>query len=437
MTDATQLLPKLKPAEFEALKESIRRDGVIVPIVVRSNGDMIDGHHRRAIAEDLGVDCPTKVVDIDDETADRWRLILNLARRHLEEWERLDMIAALVRPIYEAEKAKAKQRKADGGRSAGRGRPAQQVEAGLTSTYSRAPQARDVAAARLAEEIERVGAPIAAVGGQTIEKALAWAALADKAPELRHGVTEGKATPGEAIKTAKQREKRKAAQEQEQEARESTLAEVMVDATGPGWRLLAGDFRERLLDLPAGCVDLIVTDPPYPTESLPLYGDLARIARHVLAEDGICVVLTGQISLDRVMALMTEHLRYGWCYVQPLPGSHSRIMGRHVLQTWKPWVAFTKNQWPSGRIDWHADTLEASWRVKDDYRWQQDPEPARLLIDALCPEGGTICDPFTGTGSYGLVALDMGRQFIGVELDEGRFDLAKEKLCTACATPTS
>lgn len=426
MSDATQLLPKLKPAEFEALKESIRRDGVIVPVVVRSNGDMIDGHHRRAIAEDLGVDCPTKVVDIDDETADRWRLILNLARRHLEEWERLDMIAALVRPIYEAEKAKAKQRQ---GRRT-------DLTSGKALPIS-VTRARDVAAARLAEEIERVGAPIAAVGGQTIEKALAWAALADKAPELRHGVTEGKATPGEAIKTAKQREKRKSSQEQEQEAREATLAEVMVDANGPGWRLLAGDFRERLLDLPAGCVDLIVTDPPYPTESLPLYGDLARIARHVLAEDGICVVLTGQISLDRVIALMTEHLRYGWCYVQPLPGSHSRIMGRHVLQTWKPWVAFTKNQWPSGRIDWHPDTLDPSYRAKDQYRWQQDPEPARLLIDALCPEGGTICDPFTGTGSYGLVALDMGRQFIGVELDEGRFDLAKEKLCTACETPTS
>lgn len=164
MSDATQLLPKLKPAEFEALKESIRRDGVIVPVVVRSNGDMIDGHHRRAIAEDLGVDCPTKVVDIDDETADRWRLILNLARRHLEEWERLDMIAALVRPIYEAEKAKAKQRKADGGRTAGRGRPAQQDGVGVTPTYFRAPRARDVAAARLAEEIERVGAPRGGAG---------------------------------------------------------------------------------------------------------------------------------------------------------------------------------------------------------------------------------------------------------------------------------
>lgn len=428
----TQLLPKLKPAELEALRESIRRDGVIVPVVVRSNGDMIDGHHRRQIAEELGVDYPTKVVDIDDETADRWRLILNLARRQLENWERLDILAALAEPIFEKAIAEALQRKVDGGRTAGRGRP--KVVEGGSTTYSPSPRARDVAAAALAEEIKRIGAPVEPVSGKTLEKALAWKKLADTAPELRQATMDGKAGPDEAIKTAKQREKRKAAQEAEQEARESTLSSVTVDAQGPGWRLLAGDFRQRLLELPAGCVDLIVTDPPYPTESLPLYEDLARIAGHVLADDGMCVVLTGQIALDRVMALMTNHLRYGWCYVQPLPGSHSRIMGRHVLQTWKPWVAFTKNQWPSGRIDWHPDTLEAGWRVKDDYRWQQDPDPARLLIDALCPDGGTVCDPFTGTGSYGVVALDMGRQFIGVELDTGRFETAKENLCRASAT---
>lgn len=425
----TQLLPGLKPAEIEALRESIRRDGVIVPVVVRSNGDMIDGHHRRQLADELGVDYPTKVVDIDDETADRWRLILNLARRQLENWERLDILAALAEPIYEKAKNDARQRMTEGGRKAAPGKGGQALP-----TLSAPVRARDVAAQKLAEEIKRIGAPVEPVSGKTLEKALAWKKLADTAPELRQATMDGKAGPDEAIKTAKQREKRKAAQEQEQEARESTLAAVAVDADGPGWRLLAGDFRDRLLELPAGCVDLIVTDPPYPTESLPLYGDLARIARHLLADDGICVVLTGQISLDRVMALMTEHLRYGWCYVQPLPGSHSRIMGRRVLQTWKPWVAFTKNQWPSGRIDWHPDTLEAGWRVKDDYRWQQDPEPARLLIHELCPEGGTVCDPFTGTGSYGRVALSMGRKFIGAELDSDRFNTAKEGLWGASAT---
>ena len=202
----TQLLPGLKPAEIDALRESIRRDGVIVPVVVRTNGDMIDGHHRRQLADELGVDYPTKVVDIDDETADRWRLILNLARRHLDEWERLDMLAALVKPIYEQAKADALKRKADGGRKAAPGRTAEKDEETLSSSLQRGPQARDVAAAKLAEEIERIGAPIAPVSGKTLEKALAWAALAD---DERKDVVEGKATVADAIKTAKKDERQK------------------------------------------------------------------------------------------------------------------------------------------------------------------------------------------------------------------------------------
>lgn len=420
---STQLLPGLKPAEIEALRESIRRDGVIVPVVVRSNGDMIDGHHRRQIADELGIDYPTKVVDIDDETADRWRLILNLARRHLEDWERLDMIAALVKPIYEKAKADALQRMTEGGRKAAPGKGGQALP-----TLSAPVRARDVAAAKLAEEIERIGAPIAPVSGKTLEKALQWRKLQSEAPELHRAVVEGKATPAEAIKTAQKRKKRRQAQDAEQNARIATLSAVTVDADGPGWRLLHGDFRDRVLELPAGCVDLILTDPPYPTEFLPLYGDLARVARHVLADDGICVVLTGTINLPTVIEQLGRHLHYGWQYVQPLPGSHSRIMGRHVLQTWKPWLAFTKNQWPAGRIDWHPDTLEPGWRVKDQYRWQQAPGPAGMLIDALCPEGGTVLDPFAGTGAYGSEALSMSRRFIGVELDGERFEVSRDRL---------
>jgi hypothetical protein len=259
------------------------------------------------------------------------------------------------------------------------------------------------------------------VSGRSVAR---YKRVKDTAPELAEKVKTGAVT----LDAAEKQAKRQVAQQEEQKARETTLSAVMVDAEGPGWRMLAGDFRERLLELPSGCVDLIVTDPPYPNESLPLYSDLSRIARHVLADDGVCVVLTGKISLHRVLELLGDDLNYGWVYCQPLPGQNSRIMGRHVMQSWKPWVAFTKNQWPSGRIDWHPDMLDPSYRAKDQYRWQQDPNPAKLLIDTLCPEGGTVCDPFTGTGSYGLAALSMRRQFIGVELDSGRFETAKGNL---------
>jgi hypothetical protein len=54
----------------------------------------------------------------------------------------------------------------------------------------------------------------------------------------------------------------------------------------------------------------------------------------------------------------------------------------------------------------------------------------------ISPEGGTILDPFMGSGTVGLAALARGRDFIGVERDEGYFKTAERRIQTAlAATP--
>jgi site-specific DNA-methyltransferase (adenine-specific) len=221
---------------------------------------------------------------------------------------------------------------------------------------------------------------------------------------------------------------RAAKSDDESNARDMAFDATVADADGNGWKLLHGDFRERLLEIEPGTVDLIVTDPPYPAESLPLWSDLSAIAANVLKPQGVLVALTGAIFLPEVVNRLGEHLAWGWLYVQPMPGQQSRIMGRHILQAHKPWLAFSNGAWPSGQVDWHPDLLDPSVRAKDRYRWEQDPDPVKLLIDSLSPEGGVVVDPFTGTGSYGVAALSMGRRFIGVEMDVERFELAAGRL---------
>jgi site-specific DNA-methyltransferase (adenine-specific)/modification methylase len=50
------------------------------------------------------------------------------------------------------------------------------------------------------------------------------------------------------------------------------------------------------------------------------------------------------------------------------------------------------------------------------------------LIKIASNEGGTILDPFMGTGSTGVAALQNGRKFIGIEVDEGYFKAAEKRL---------
>ena len=79
--------------------------------------------------------------------------------------------------------------------------------------------------------------------------------------------------------------------------------------------------------------------------------------------------------------------------------------------------------------------------------WQINTEPCkeahfavfpRALVHpcilAGSPQGGLVLDPFFGSGTVGVVAIETGRRCVGVELKSDYIDIAKQRLLTA--TPT-
>lgn len=215
--------------------------------------------------------------------------------------------------------------------------------------------------------------------------------------------------------------------------RESAIAAKTVTATThtTDWTKgnitgLLGDFRERLADIPDGSVDLIVTDPPYPAEYLPLWTDLAMEASRLLGPRGILFAWSGKIALPEVMERLGEHLTYGWMFRLELPGSHTRIMGRHIRQTWKPILAYTNGTWPSN--EWGEDMLTSPTREKTRYEWEQNAAPALELIKRYSPKGGLIVDPFLGVGSFAVAAQQAKRRFIGCEIDVERLKESHDRI---------
>jgi DNA modification methylase len=49
-------------------------------------------------------------------------------------------------------------------------------------------------------------------------------------------------------------------------------------------------------------------------------------------------------------------------------------------------------------------------------------------IKAGCPVGGAVLDPFFGAGTTGLVAARLGREFIGIELNQAYCEMAKKRI---------
>jgi DNA modification methylase len=57
--------------------------------------------------------------------------------------------------------------------------------------------------------------------------------------------------------------------------------------------------------------------------------------------------------------------------------------------------------------------------------------PEKLVepcILAGCPEGGTVLDPFAGSGTVGVVALGLGRKFVGIDLNPAYIEMARNRI---------
>ena len=61
----------------------------------------------------------------------------------------------------------------------------------------------------------------------------------------------------------------------------------------------------------------------------------------------------------------------------------------------------------------------------------QAGKPVALMSELLGVCGQRILDPFMGSASTGVAALKMGKSFTGIELSEGYFNVAKERLSSA------
>lgn len=186
-----------------------------------------------------------------------------------------------------------------------------------------------------------------------------------------------------------------------------------------------GDFRTVLADLADESVNLIFTDPPYDKASIPLYGDLAQLAERVLAPGGSLVCYAAQYALPSIFPLMTPHLRYQWAFAVRHSGGQRRMHGWRVRVGWKPLLWFVKDHYQG---EYLLDLLDSEPGDKVAHEWAQGCGEAAYLIENLCPKDGLVLDPMVGSGTTLMVALRLGREFLGVEIDKERAKVASTML---------
>lgn len=85
--------------------------------------------------------------------------------------------------------------------------------------------------------------------------------------------------------------------------------------------------------------------------------------------------------------------------------------------------------WPKAvrRIQWRWNGMIRQGNEDRFHPTQKPLQVMKWVID-LCPKADTILDPFMGSGTTGVAAVQMGRKFIGIEREPKYFDIACKRI---------
>jgi DNA modification methylase len=215
----------------------------------------------------------------------------------------------------------------------------------------------------------------------------------------------------------------------------------------PGWNsppsrmmdhVTCGDCVQVMKDMPAQSVDFIVTDPPY----LVRYRD--RAGRKVINDDNDGWLKPAFAQMHRVLkrdALCISF--YGWSkadtFLTAWREAGFRPVGHIVFR--KPYASksgFTKYHHESAYLlakgnppmpaQPPPDVIEWTYSGNRLHPTQKPVSIFKPLIEALTKPGDTVMDPFCGSGSTLAAARDLGRRFIGIEMDPVHQQTASRRL---------
>ncbi len=203
--------------------------------------------------------------------------------------------------------------------------------------------------------------------------------------------------------------------------------ETIGDAT-----LYLGDCREILPTL--GKVDAVVTDPPYginfeyashddaPEKWFELIDQIMPVVKKLAK-----FIIMPICSIDRMGWWYTYHdPEWIVAWHKGSPGQRSRV----GFSDWEPHLTWG---FPHKPMHDHFSTP-----CGFDPNGHPCPKPIQYgqwLVSRAADIRGTILDPFMGSGTTGVACANLGRKFIGIEIEPKYFDIACRRIEQAYKQP--
>jgi len=214
-----------------------------------------------------------------------------------------------------------------------------------------------------------------------------------------------------------------------------------VEAENINVKLYQGDCLEYMRGMDAGSVDAVITDPPYGIGVKTNYKTRKRSSlaecndfRQIVGDD-IPFDPTPFLDFPIVVLFGANY------YANKLPVSGGWVVWDKLdgLESKRDWgfndnsdcELLWTNKGNAARIIKHRWMGAMKGSENNERRIHPTQKPIALMVELLrhyTNPGDTIFDPFMGSGTTGVAAVQLGRNFIGCEIDPDYFAIAEKRI---------
>lgn len=232
---------------------------------------------------------------------------------------------------------------------------------------------------------------------------------------------------------------------------------IYTDSTPTQVQLICGDCIDAIKKLQNDSIDLLITDPPYRVTSKGNAGNSGGMLQkeinmkgqvfvhnnidcveyapefyRILKNGSHCYVMTNHINLIHMLNTFTE---CGFHFIKSLIWNKgNKIMGQYYMSQFEYILFFRKgkgiriNNCGTSDILSVPNTKSKDENGKNLHDTEKPVELMQILVENSSKENDIVIDPFMGIGSTGLACVNTNRKFIGIELDNNYYDIAKNRL---------
>jgi len=216
---------------------------------------------------------------------------------------------------------------------------------------------------------------------------------------------------------------------------------------------MRGDCLNRMKEIPDGSVDLVLTDPPYRVHSGGTNGcpSSKRLCKSLGNNNGK-IFDNNDINFSEWLPVVYNKLKeQSHCYIMTNFKNLFELQKAcidvgfycHNLLVWEKNNS-TPNRWYMKNCEYtlflkkgnafsinnpSSKTVHKFTNpTKKMHPTQKPIDLMELYISNSTKEGQIVLDPFMGGGSTGVAAKNLKRDFIGIEMDDNFFDIAKKRI---------